>query len=83
MNQMAIDFDPPRARRRDPETSQEAASRVRDFASGHYAKIMHALRTGKIGLARSPARAGVAVMTPSVWLPPMIQRPRAIAPISA
>ena len=36
---------------------------------------MHALRTGKIGLARSPARAGVAVMTPSVWLPPMIQRP--------
>lgn len=44
MNQMALSFEPVRARKRDPSTSQEAASKVRGFAAGHYAKIMDALR---------------------------------------
>lgn len=43
MNQLAINFDPPRARRHDPATSQRAAARVNRFASGHFAKIVHAL----------------------------------------
>lgn len=55
MNQMALSFDPPRARRRDPETSQVAAGRVRDFSAGHYAKIMHALRDGGPGTYREIA----------------------------
>lgn len=37
-------FEPVRARRRDAETSQEAASRVREFAANHYNKIAAALR---------------------------------------
>ncbi len=44
MNQLSIQFEPVRARRRDPDTSQEAASKVREFAAGHYARIMAALR---------------------------------------
>lgn len=44
MNQLAINFDPPRARRHDPATSQRAAARVNRFASGHFAKIVEALR---------------------------------------
>ena len=44
MNQLAINFDPPRARRHDPATSQRAAARVNRFASGHFAKILDALR---------------------------------------
>lgn len=55
MNQIAIDFEPVRARKRDPETSQRAAAKVRDFASGHYAKIMHALRDGGPGTYREIA----------------------------
>lgn len=43
MNQMAITFEPVRARKRDPETSQRAASRVERFASGHFAKILKGL----------------------------------------
>lgn len=44
MNQLALAFDPPRARRHDPATSQRAASKVERFASGHFAKIIDALR---------------------------------------
>ena len=46
MHQYAMTFEPVRARRRDPETSKEAASRVKGFAAGHYARIMAALRLG-------------------------------------
>lgn len=42
MNQLAIDFT--RARRTDPHTSHEAAARVSQFAHGHYAAILNALR---------------------------------------
>ena len=45
MNQLAIDFDSfPHARRIDPETSQNAASRIREFASGQCAEILFLLR---------------------------------------
>jgi len=44
MNQLAMNFEPVRARKRDPETSQRAAAKVERFASGHFAKILDALR---------------------------------------
>lgn len=41
MNQLAINFDAfSHARRCDPETSKEAASRVREFAAGQSAEIL-------------------------------------------
>ena len=45
MNQLAIDFEPRTlARRSDPETSQNAAARVREFAAGQCAEILYLLR---------------------------------------
>lgn len=44
MNQLAMNLEPVRARKRDPETSQRAAAKVNRFASGHFAKILEALR---------------------------------------
>jgi len=46
MMQTELTFEPVRARKRDPETSKEAAGKVRNFAAGHYALIMDALRKG-------------------------------------
>lgn len=43
MNQLALAFDPPRARRHDPATSQRAAAKVERFAGGHYMAIMVAI----------------------------------------
>jgi len=57
MNQLAMTFEPVRARRRDPETSKEAASRVKGFAAGHYARIMAALRLGPATYAEIAERA--------------------------
>lgn len=45
MEQIGL-LEPVRARRRDPETSQEAASNVRQFAANHFNKIAAALRDG-------------------------------------
>ena len=43
--QLSIDFNAlTHARRTDPETSREAASRVREFASGQCAEILHLLK---------------------------------------
>ena len=43
--QLAIDFDSfTHARRSDPETSQHAASRVREFSAGQCAEILYLLR---------------------------------------
>lgn len=45
MNQLAINFDAfSHARQSDPETSREAASRVREFAAGQCAQILYLLR---------------------------------------
>ena len=40
MNQLALSFEPVRARRSDPATSQRAAAKVDRFAGGHFAKII-------------------------------------------
>ena len=43
-NQLAIDFDAAsHARRSDPETSKDAAARVREFAGGHCSVILRLL----------------------------------------
>lgn len=59
MNQLALSFDPVRARRRDPATSQEAASRVSNFAAGHYAGIRCALVIGPATIYEIAARTGL------------------------
>ncbi len=43
MEQLGISFDLPRARKRDPETSQVAASGVNEFYLDHFARILEAL----------------------------------------
>ena len=57
MNQLAMNFEPVRARRTDPATSQRAASKVERFASGHFAKILVALGELKTGTYREIAFA--------------------------
>ena len=57
MNQLAMNFEPVRARKRDPETSQRAAAKVERFASGHFAKILGALAELKTGTYREIAFA--------------------------
>jgi transcription initiation factor IIE alpha subunit len=51
MNQLAIDFaEVTHARREDPETSKDAAKRVREFASGQCVAIRAVLRErGRLG----------------------------------
>lgn len=44
--QLALSFEPVRARRRDPETSQRAGRNARQFAAGHFALILDALAVG-------------------------------------
>lgn len=46
MNQLALTFEPPRARRTDPATSQRAARNARQFTAGHFALILDALAHG-------------------------------------
>lgn len=43
MNQLALPFDPPRARTRDPQTSHDAAERAAEFAATHEGIIFGAL----------------------------------------
>ena len=59
MNQMALTFEPVRARKRDPETSQRAASKVREFAANHYNRIAAALRLGPATYVEIAERAGL------------------------
>lgn len=44
MNQLAIDFTAPHARRSDPETSHKAAERAPQFATSHAGRILLALQ---------------------------------------
>ena len=60
MSQMQLGlFEPVRARRRDPATSQAAAARVDRFAAGHFAKILAALEQGPGTYREIAARAGL------------------------
>lgn len=59
MMQLGLQLDPPRARRRDPDTSREAAERVNEFAAAHYQKIIAALRLGPGSIYDLADRAGI------------------------
>ena len=58
VQQLSI-FDPPRARRSDPGTSQEAAARACEFTAEHYQKIITALRAGPGTIYEVAERAGI------------------------
>lgn len=46
MNQLALTLDPVRARKRDPETSREAARKAASFANNHSKLILAAIGHG-------------------------------------
>lgn len=72
MNQLAIDFEPVRARRTDPETSKIAAGKVRDFAGSHYALILAALREGPANYQEIAQRCGLERHAVARRLPEML-----------
>lgn len=58
--QMTIDlFDAPRARRRDPQTSKDAAAAAKELASRHHKMIMSALSHGACGKDRIATRTAL------------------------
>lgn len=59
MHQYAMTFEPVRSRKRDRETSKEAAAKVGRFAAGHYARIMAALRLGPATYVEIAERCGL------------------------
>lgn len=64
--QLSMDlFDAPRARRRDPETSHQAAAAARELAAGHYRLILNVLNAvgplGKDGIGARTSLTGVQV----------------------
>lgn len=59
MNQLALTFDPPRARRHDPATSQRAAARAAAFVESHEGRILAALAQGPATFKELAARAGL------------------------
>ena len=44
MNKLALSFDAPRARKRDPQTSHDAAVNAAKFAATHAGRILAALK---------------------------------------
>jgi hypothetical protein len=62
---MNFDFDAPRARTSDPDTSHEAAASARELQTRHHRIILKALRAhgpmGKDGIAAVTNLTGVAV----------------------
>lgn len=65
MNQLSIDFSAPAARRRDPETSHQAAAQAKELAARHNRVILYVLREhgprGKDGIAQLAMLEGVQV----------------------
>lgn len=59
MNQLTMNFEPVRARRHDPATSQRAAAKVERFAGGHFAKIREALALEPGTFKAIAARSGL------------------------
>lgn len=59
MNQLSLILDPPRARRRDPETSHAAAKRAGSFAANHRERIKAALAQGPGNIYEIGARCGL------------------------
>lgn len=62
MNQLAIKFDLPRARRRDPQTSHKAAERAKVFAPTHGQRIVAVLRHGDFTAAEIADESGLTVV---------------------
>ena len=59
MNQLAINFEPVRARKHDPETSQRSAGNARQFAAGHFVLILDALERGPATFKEISERCGL------------------------
>lgn len=59
MEQLGLTFEPVRARRRDPATSQASASRVREFDAEHYTKILDALEHADGSIYQIAERTGL------------------------
>ena len=59
MNQLALSFEPVRARRTDPQTSQRSATRARQFTAGHFALILDALALGAANFKEIAERCGL------------------------
>ena len=49
----------PAARKQDPQTSQDAAAKAKEFCRGHAAKILAALEHGPAGQSEIGRRAGL------------------------
>ena len=64
-------FEPVRARRKDPETSQVAAGKVKEFEANHYNRIMAALREGPGTYREIADRAGLERHATARRLPEM------------
>lgn len=64
--------DKTRSRRRDPGTSKEAAERVREFDTGHYAKILQCLQQAHI----TGAGMGAEMISKMIFIPAYAIRKR-------
>lgn len=63
------DIQPARARKTDPSTSHEAASKAQRFASGHKARILEALKEGPRSAHGLAAMTGLTVVQVDRRLP--------------
>lgn len=71
--QLALSFEPVRARRRDPATSQRSATRARQFAAGHFALILDALAQGDGTFKEVAERCGLERHAVARRLPELLQ----------
>lgn len=62
MEQLAMTFTAPRARRRDPKTSHKAAERAKVFAPTHAQRIVAVLRHGCFTAAEIADESGLTVV---------------------
>jgi hypothetical protein len=62
MEQLAMTFTAPRARRRDPQTSHKAADRAKVFAPTHAQRIVAVLRHGDFTAAEIADESGLTVV---------------------
>lgn len=62
MNQMCLTLEPPKARRRDPQTSHKAAERAKTFAPSHAQRIVAVLERGQFTAAEIADESGLTVV---------------------
>lgn len=73
MNQLALTFEPVRARRSDPATSQRSARNARQFAAGHFSLILDALAHGDGTFKEIAERCGLERHAVARRLPELLQ----------